>query len=100
MFSSLAKYGFAFVVALGVGIACHEDDGLENAGQSCDDPGECYADVDHETIMGEVLCLTAVSGGYCTHRCTTDADCCAAEGECDNGLPQVCSPFESTGDMM
>jgi hypothetical protein len=39
-----------------------------------------------------------VTNGYCTHLCTTDADCCAVEGECRTGLKQVCAPFESTGE--
>ena len=51
-------------------------------------------------IEGTVQCLERVSEGYCTHLCGSDADCCAAEGECVSDLPQVCSPFESTGMMM
>jgi len=43
--------------------------------------------------------MTKVSGGYCTHTCTLDTDCCAVDGECTSGHPQVCSPFESTTDM-
>jgi hypothetical protein len=41
-----------------------------------------------------------VRGGYCTHTCETDANCCAVEGECKTDLPQVCSPFESDDGMM
>jgi len=44
-------------------------------------------------VKGEVLCLAKVPGGYCTHKCTTDADCCAVPGECRNNAPQVCAPF-------
>ncbi len=55
------------------------------------DPGE---------LRGDPLCLDQVDGGYCTHLCQTDADCCAVEGECLSDFPQVCAPFESTGMMM
>jgi hypothetical protein len=41
------------------------------------------------------VCLTKYPGGYCTHTCTTDADCCATPGECKTGFKQVCSPFEN-----
>jgi len=43
--------------------------------------------------------MDRVPGGYCTHECQTDADCCAVPGECLTDLPQVCAPFESTGKM-
>jgi hypothetical protein len=72
----------------------------EQAGQSCAAPAECYPEVDPADLQGEVLCLDKVAGGYCTHLCVTDADCCAVPGECQSGHPQVCSPFESTGQMM
>jgi hypothetical protein len=38
-----------------------------------------------------------VQGGYCTHLCAADTDCCAVPDECQTGFPQVCSPFQSTG---
>ena len=38
-------------------------------------------------------------GGYCTHHCTQDSDCCAVAGECPGSRAQVCGPFESTGEM-
>lgn len=82
-------------------VACGDDgpDADGSAGAACEVPDDCYADADPEEIQGEVECLGRVPGGYCTHTCSTDADCCAAEGECD-GRPQVCAPFESTGVMM
>jgi len=83
----------ALVVATG---ACDDDDG-ENTGQTCAAPEDCYPGVDPAGILGEVRCLDRVPGGYCTHLCETDADCCAAEGECETGIPQLCAPFESTG---
>ena len=81
--------------------ACGHDegDGNGNAGAACDVPDDCYPDADPEEIQGDIMCLDRVPGGYCTHTCTSDADCCAAEGECDD-RPQVCAPFESTGTMM
>ena len=50
---------------------------------------------DKTQIVGEVACLTKVTGGYCTHLCAQDGDCCAAPGECTTGHPEVCSPFEN-----
>lgn len=77
--------------------ACDDDDDggpAENAGSACGSPDECYPDVeDKTTILGEVTCLSKVPGGYCTHKCAADTDCCAAPGECATGHPQVCSPF-------
>lgn len=73
---------------------------VENTGTSCAVPAECYPGLDAETLKGAVQCLTRVTGGYCTHLCTTDADCCAVPGECKSGFKQVCSPFESTGMKM
>lgn len=82
-------------------VACGDDSGDEasSAGAACEVIDDCYVDVDPEEIVGDVECLDRVPGGYCTHTCSTDEDCCAAEGECD-GRPQVCAPFESTGIMM
>lgn len=77
------------------GTACSSD--LDNTGRSCTSADECYFGIDHADIQGDVTCLDRVKDGYCTHTCETDADCCAVEGECDVGLPQVCGPFESTG---
>ena len=92
----------ALALALPVlALSCHGDDeGDLRAGAACADPDECYPDVDREALVGDVLCLDKVPGGYCTHTCQSDADCCAAPDECPNGLPQVCAPFENTGLMM
>jgi hypothetical protein len=68
----------------------------EDTGAACVAPADCYDTVlDRTTIKGEVVCMDRVRDGYCTHTCTADADCCAAEGECDAGFKEVCSPFES-----
>ena len=95
--------GVVGALVIGPTPACGDDDsssGGENAGQACSAPSQCYPGVDGGALKGEVQCLTRVPGGYCTHLCQTDADCCAVPGECVSGFRQVCSPFESTGQMM
>ncbi len=69
----------------------------EQTGRSCEAPSDCYPAVEAGALSGEVVCLDRVTDGYCTHLCETDDDCCAAPGECETDLRQVCSPFESTG---
>lgn len=71
----------------------------EQTGQVCEVADDCYPDVTGE-LSGDALCLDRVRGGYCTHECAEDTDCCAAEGECETDLRQVCSPFESTDTRM
>lgn len=72
-----------------------------DTGNSCDVVDDCYRDLDTDELSGPPLCLDRVPNGYCTHECETDADCCAAGGECTDDSPsQVCAPFESTGLMM
>jgi hypothetical protein len=72
----------------------------DQTGQICQAPADCYPEVDPADLAGAVECLDRVRGGYCTHQCGGDQDCCAVEGECLTDFPQVCSPFESTGMMM
>ena len=72
----------------------------DQVGQACEAPADCYSGVDQGELVGAVECLDRVQGGYCTHECTGDEDCCAVEGECLTPWPQVCSPFESTGQML
>ncbi len=74
------------------------DDG--DTGAVCEAPDDCFPDVAEGDLAGEAICLDRVDEGYCTHECETDADCCAAEGECEEDVNQVCGPFESTGMMM
>ena len=78
-----------------------DDDNLDAVGQPCETADECYQDVDHTELSGDVVCMDEVEGGYCTHHCQTDADCCAVDGECDEdlNLEYVCGPFEATGEM-
>lgn len=73
--------------------------GLVDTGASCEVAADCYPGI-ADDINGEILCLDRVKGGYCTHLCETDDDCCAVAGECETNLVEVCSPFESTGQMM
>jgi len=85
--------------ATGCGDGGGGDDGLKNVGQACETADDCYQDIDHDLLSGDVVCLTEVQDGYCTHLCETDEDCCAVEGECDYDidLEVVCSPFQATG---
>jgi hypothetical protein len=85
-----------FLLAALVLCATCDDDDDENTGQSCQQAGDCYRGAEGP-LKGAVMCLMRVHGGYCTHQCEADTDCCAVKGECRTGLPQVCSPFESTG---
>ena len=96
--------GYALLL-LGAAASCDdEDDRSENnpehTGDTCLGIEDCYPDADHGELRGEVVCLDKVDLGYCTHTCTTDADCCAADGECETGLPQICSPYEDTNLML
>ncbi|MEQ9318477.1 MAG: hypothetical protein RIF41_04930 [Polyangiaceae bacterium] len=72
---------------------CGDDDGT---GRACESADDCYVDVNRDDLAGEVECLDRVEGGYCTHFCDTDADCCAVEGECPSGAKEVCAPFENS----
>ena len=67
-------------------------------GQSCTQTSQCYPGLDAGALQG-VTCLTQLQGGYCTHTCQTDADCCAVAGECTAGFAEVCASFESSGQM-
>ncbi len=82
--------------------ACgNDDDGAAptNTGQACAAADQCYPGVKDGELLGDAVCLAEVEGGYCTHTCTQDTDCCAATGECAGNHAEVCSPFESTNDM-
>jgi hypothetical protein len=83
--------------------ACGDDDdgndGPTNTGQACASVDQCYPGIMQDTLEGEAECLDRVEGGYCTHHCTQDSDCCAVPGECPDNHAQVCGPFESTGEM-
>jgi hypothetical protein len=95
--TGMKRVVLSFLLIAGVG-GCSSSS-TEHAGQTCQAETDCYKGLS-TAPKGAVSCLTKVSGGYCTHLCQTDADCCAVAGECKTGLPQVCGPFESTGMKM
>ncbi|HKQ70836.1 MAG TPA: hypothetical protein VJT73_15925 [Polyangiaceae bacterium] len=82
-------------------LACGSDPpppAAETTGSACAVATDCYPGVDGATLMGgAAVCMDRVAGGYCTHVCAADTDCCALPGECKTAHPQVCAPFESTG---
>jgi hypothetical protein len=103
------KTRIAFQLSIAVALlgACGDDDPAgaeqrspgspEETASACASAAECFEGVE---VVGKALCLDRVRGGHCTHTCETDEDCCAVEGECDSGLEQVCSPFESASETM
>ncbi len=102
--------GSALVLALPV--SCDDGDRDDNGssssgtgltdqtGEACAVADDCFSTIERDDIPGEIRCLDRVDGGYCTHDCIDDSDCCAVEGECEEGDTQVCGPFESTGLML
>jgi hypothetical protein len=72
------------------------DDGRpDDTGAACEVADDCFPEVTEGELQGEAVCIDRVREGYCTHTCETDDDCCAADGECDDSVTAVCSPFES-----
>lgn len=67
----------------------------EYTGSACAVATDCYEDLEAGSLKGEPFCIDKVTGGYCTHKCQTDADCCAVPGECKTTLKQVCASFEN-----
>jgi hypothetical protein len=74
--------------------ACSGGGGAQPTGQSCMKASDCYPGVDAGALAGEVMCLS-LQGGYCSHTCTADTDCCKIAGECRGGIKEVCAPLES-----
>jgi len=89
----------ALVCALASACGSNDDPQPTNTGHHCQVATDCYPGIDPASLEGEPVCLDRVPEGYCTHHCTQDLDCCAVTGECPDGLPQVCAPFESSGEM-
>jgi hypothetical protein len=90
-----------FVAGYGLLPACGNDDdgaGPTNTGQACASVDSCYPGVKEGELVGDAVCLDEVTGGYCTHHCEQDSDCCAAAGECPDAHAEVCAPFQSTPD--
>src|SRR4029453_11675236 len=85
------------ILLLGLDLAACGDDDAENTGEACMVEGDCYEDVADEDrdALGTIECLDRVEGGYCTHLCEGDDDCCVVDGECATDHPQVASPFEN-----
>ena len=84
--------------AISLLVGCSDDDGAAgptNTGQSCTSVDQCYPGVEDGELLGEAVCLDRVEGGYCTHHCAVDSDCCAVAGECDSAYSEVCAPYES-----
>ncbi len=80
--------------------AASQDTGLDSrspelTGSACKTASDCYGTLDAASLKGTATCIDKVTNGYCTHTCTTDADCCAVEGECRTGFKQVCASFEN-----
>jgi hypothetical protein len=87
----------AFASFFMLSVACNSRD--EFVGMPCEVATDCYPDVeDLGDLRGEAECLDKVEGGYCTHLCEADDDCCAIEGECNSDYPQVCAPYENQPD--
>jgi hypothetical protein len=96
------KESIAACLAAALWVACSSDNsgggnltGL--AGQSCTSAAQCFPTLDAGALRGQIACLTQLQGGYCTHSCQTDADCCVNPAECRAGFKEVCASFESAG---
>ncbi|MCP4678421.1 MAG: hypothetical protein GY854_23490 [Deltaproteobacteria bacterium] len=93
---------FLFCAVFAVAVGCNDDNdddnGLEETGESCQTAEECYDGFERDAFTGDIVCMDRVENGYCTHHCVNDDDCCAIPGECKTSRPQVCGPFESTGE--
>ena len=88
--------GWVLLVASGCGGGASEQPGQGCAPTPDAPAGTCFSSL-QQSLKGAAVCLTQISGGYCTHLCQTESDCCAVPGECRTSFPQVCAPFESTG---
>jgi hypothetical protein len=68
---------------------------------TCSTAQDCYPDASSVAIFTmNPQCLTTSSGGYCTHVCSSDSDCCIWPSECPSGQHQVCVPFSSSSSNM
>src|SRR5512142_1495531 len=88
----MSKLSVLLVVGAVV-VACSSSQ--PNVGQPCTSASQCYSGIDAAALQGTATCLTSITNGYCTHTCTTTAECCAVSGECKAGYKEVCAPFES-----
>lgn len=103
----LAVIAALVITPIGAGCGSDDDDSgsggsagtggrPEQTGSSCTQAAQCYPNIEAGALAGTVACLP-VTGGYCTHECQSDEDCCKIAGECKTNIREVCSPFESTG---
>jgi len=84
-------------VPLVVALACSSSSQTnpDQVGAACTTASQCYTTLDGAAVKGTVTCLTKYPGGYCTHTCAADTDCCAVAGECKAGFKEVCAPLEN-----
>ncbi len=88
------------LLSVGAYAACGNDNPpppvTESTSQPCAVATDCYPGLEEAgALRGDRFCITKVQGGYCTHTCVADSDCCAVPGECRTSHPQVCAPFEN-----
>jgi hypothetical protein len=82
------------VLVVGLAAACSGGAKAPPTGQGCMKVSDCYPGLDAGALSGMVVCLP-LQGGYCSHTCTADTDCCKVAGECPTGIKEVCSPLQS-----
>jgi hypothetical protein len=90
---SLLRNSIVSLAAVAAVVAC--SGGSSPVGAPCTTASSCYPGLDAAALQGTATCLTQISGGYCTHTCSADADCCAVPGECKSGFKEICAPFEN-----
>ncbi|HVR00673.1 MAG TPA: hypothetical protein VMT47_00950 [Polyangia bacterium] len=78
-------------------VGCSAGSAAPPAGHHCTKDADCYVGLDGGGLQGTIMFLTNLTGGYCTHTCTTDSNCCAVAGERPAGIKEVCAPLESAG---
>ena len=88
---------FFALVGLAVVASC-SGSSAPPTGHACAQASDCYPGLDAGALSGQVTCLS-LPGGYCSHTCTMDSDCCAVPGECPNGIKEVCAPLESNAQL-
>jgi hypothetical protein len=90
----LTRAGTVLWVLSLLGVAACSGGAAQPTGHACAQTTDCYHGLDAGALQGQVVCLS-LPGGYCSHTCTVDTDCCAVAGECPAGIKQVCAPLES-----
>jgi len=83
-----------FTFALATAAFACSSHSAQPTGQSCTKATDCYPGIDAGALSGQVMCLS-LQGGYCSHTCTSDTDCCKVTGECPGGIKEVCAPLQS-----